>query len=885
MLKHFILALALLCALASPALSTDITVGSAELNNFNRTDIGNDATITGISATLTSTALTCSSCFPQSVVGLSGWRITIDSVDYTVAACLSRSSVTLTSAFQSATTTYSGTLRKFVLLRVYNTGTTFTPFGETTPIPVGSVGSQNFYKRVAASVQSDGSTNVLYLPQFTLPATTDGSPATSRWSAFLYTQGGAQISAYPGCVTSWRLSHETTPTSWSQICTFNLPPNPPPPEPLNYYTTTQIDARFPSCALNSLLYFETTGNVLHCLALSSEFAISNDTLSVTGSITRIQEEGSNLTQRSTLNFVGSSFTAADDAGNSRTNVTSDSDVDCLASLSSAGLFARTGSGTCAARTLQQPAAGITITNPAGTAGDPTFALADDLSALEALNANGFAARTGTSTWAVRTLTGTANEITVANGDGSGNPTFSLPAALTFSGKTITGGTFATPTINTPSIAGGTHTAITSLGIRSTGSGAFDLTLANTENLAAGRTLTLTTGDANRTLSLGGNLTTGGTLSTTGTFSSGGNFSTGSTFSTTGTFSSGGNFATGAAFTTTPANALTLTTTGATNVTLPTTGTLSTLAGSETLTNKTLTSPRIGTSILDTNGNELFLLTATASAVNELTYANAASGGAPTFSASGSGTDIDIGLTPKGSGKVEVGTPGGSPVAGIVGGPDATGTNIAGGALQLAAGLGTGTGAQANLCARFPLTTSSGTGQQSLSTTCFPMPALMWHQNANVTVANTLTETTLVSSSVVGTKTFQGGLARQDRIIHIYMIGTMTVAGGGDFAIRTRLGATLLAEITVSGVPNVTNAGWVYESFCRVSAVGSSGSTACDSTFTFADTTASNVMKRFVDGRAAASINFTTDLTLDVTGNWSTNNDSAISVKSYAAIEY
>ena len=49
----------------------------------------------------------------------------------------------------------------------------------------------------------------------------------------------------------------------------------------------------------------------------------------------------------------------------------------------------------------------------------------------------------------------------------------------------------------------------------------------------------------------------------------------------------------------------------------------TLTGTQTLTNKTLTAPKIGTSILDTNGNELFLLTATSSAVNQLTYANAA----------------------------------------------------------------------------------------------------------------------------------------------------------------------------------------------------------------------------------------------------------------------
>ena len=41
----------------------------------------------------------------------------------------------------------------------------------------------------------------------------------------------------------------------------------------------------------------------------------------------------------------------------------------------------------------------------------------------------------------------------------------------------------------------------------------------------------------------------------------------------------------------------------------------TLTGTQTLTNKTLTSPAIGTSILDTNGNQLALLTATGSAVN------------------------------------------------------------------------------------------------------------------------------------------------------------------------------------------------------------------------------------------------------------------------------
>ena len=81
----------------------------------------------------------------------------------------------------------------------------------------------------------------------------------------------------------------------------------------------------------------------------------------------------------------------------------------------------------------------------------------------------------------------------------------------------------------------------------------------------------------------------------------------------------------------------------------------TLTGTQTLTNKTLTSPKIGTSILDTNGNELALLTATGSAVNEFTIANAATGNDPTLSATGGDSNIDIAIKPKGTGETVFGT--------------------------------------------------------------------------------------------------------------------------------------------------------------------------------------------------------------------------------------
>ena len=77
----------------------------------------------------------------------------------------------------------------------------------------------------------------------------------------------------------------------------------------------------------------------------------------------------------------------------------------------------------------------------------------------------------------------------------------------------------------------------------------------------------------------------------------------------------------------------------------------TLTGTQTLTNKTLTSPKIGTSILDTGGNELALITATGTAVNEFTIANAAAGAGPTLSATGDEANIDINIIPKATGKI------------------------------------------------------------------------------------------------------------------------------------------------------------------------------------------------------------------------------------------
>ena len=93
------------------------------------------------------------------------------------------------------------------------------------------------------------------------------------------------------------------------------------------------------------------------------------------------------------------------------------------------------------------------------------------------------------------------------------------------------------------------------------------------------------------------------------------------------------------------------------LTLPA-GTVTT-AGTQTLTNKTLTSPIIGTSILDTNSNEVAKITATSSAVNEVTFVNAATGNNPSIDASGGDSNVGIALKTKGTGVIQAEDSGGN----------------------------------------------------------------------------------------------------------------------------------------------------------------------------------------------------------------------------------
>ena len=91
-------------------------------------------------------------------------------------------------------------------------------------------------------------------------------------------------------------------------------------------------------------------------------------------------------------------------------------------------------------------------------------------------------------------------------------------------------------------------------------------------------------------------------------------------------------------------------------------TVVTLAGSQTLTNKTLTSPTLTTpkfaddgAITDAAGNEQIKFQQTANAVNFVEITNSATGDGVKIGASGTDTNVNLILDPKGSGTVDVNT--------------------------------------------------------------------------------------------------------------------------------------------------------------------------------------------------------------------------------------
>jgi hypothetical protein len=246
-------------------------------------------------------------------------------------------------------------------------------------------------------------------------------------------------------------------------------------------------------------------------------------------------------------------------------------------------------------------------------------------------ANGVVVRTSAGVTVARTLAGTANRIVITNGTGvSGNPTFDIGSdVVTLTGtQSLTNKTLSVPTVADFTNAAHAHTnaagggQLNASNIFSAGTVPVARLPIMVGDAGAGGTAGLVpapvTGDATKFLR--GD-------ATWQTVSGGGGSPGGSDTQLQYNNASAFGGVSGA-------------TSDGTNVTF----------GSANLR---ATSPRLTTGILDSAGNPLFNFTATGSAVNSVSFANAAAGTSPAWTATGSDTDIGHWFTPKGAGSFRV----------------------------------------------------------------------------------------------------------------------------------------------------------------------------------------------------------------------------------------
>lgn len=219
----------------------------------------------------------------------------------------------------------------------------------------------------------------------------------------------------------------------------------------------------------------------------------------------IQDEGTPLTSRSNLNFVGSGVAVTDDSGNDATVVTingytDEQAQDAIGSMVDATLVyidgtplltrgAITGdisipqaSNTATLATVNSNVGSFGSATQVGTftvnakglitaAGNTSIQIAESqvtnlttdlaakqpldatLTALAAYNTNGLLTQTAADTFTGRTITGTSNRITVTNGNGvSGNPTIDISSSYVGQATITTLGTITTGVWNGTDIA-------------------------------------------------------------------------------------------------------------------------------------------------------------------------------------------------------------------------------------------------------------------------------------------------------------------------------------------------------------------------------------------------------------------------------------------------
>jgi len=361
-IRPFILSLLLTLLCAIPALATDITISSTTVSNWVGPTTGVElrgflsSTLTVPSGTplaFTANSTTDLLTVPgHSLVTGNAIYLTIGSGGvlptglsegvryYVISVSGNDISISLTAGGSAINFTSNGSGTIYVLTQT-------TSYPASTPTT--GVTAWRWTCTVSSSVVGGLTVYTLTIPSITIPATTNAvSGYGARWQFWFFKSTGTKIGEWSG-YSNLRIPTSAVSTSWDAIKIYNN--DTVAAADTSTYTKTEIDALLISCC-------------------------SGGGGGAGSSYVRVQEEGVDLTQRTTLNFVGSGFTAADNS--TRTNVTLDSDLNTISQLATQGVLVRSDSTNYFTRSVTGRLDQITVTNGNGVSGNIELKIPDVL---------------------------------------------------------------------------------------------------------------------------------------------------------------------------------------------------------------------------------------------------------------------------------------------------------------------------------------------------------------------------------------------------------------------------------------------------------------------------------------------------------------------------
>lgn len=539
--------------------------------------------------------------------------------------------------------------------------------------------------------------------------------------------------------------------------------------------------------------------------------------------------------------------------------------------------------------------------------------------------NGIMVRTALNTIVTRTITGTANQIIVTNGDGvSGNPTLATPQDI----ATTSSPTFANLTLSSGgllTINGAGTITVGNSGFLTYGTGAsWTAGTSSTLTMGSGSAIQTGTGVGNTLLFRAFDTDTGPAYTTFATLTAG----TTPTFSistvTVTNLTLGGDMAAGGFSINNVANVVGIN--GASHLRTGTTaGNTLTIDAFDTDTG-----PAYTTFVTYTAGTTPTMVigqtfqvnsTITGNANNVTLNLNAASGASDLTLGSTPGTIREIqtstvgtrdlvwrgtpdssagfaifeGATSAGAivrttgntnpvvfqvnsveqGRFETsqffyvgnGSTAASPAAGSISATGGSGTNVAGVNLNIIPGRGTGTGIPGLAGVQYPQITASGTSLQGL-TVIYPFTTVQETQvNDGTNVSNTTAETTILGTVDAGSLTVPAGSTRVGRMYWLVLGGPVTTTGTPTLTLRAYLGATVIASTGAVTMQNNTGGRWTMTIPYGIRSTGAAGTVAINTLiFDYCATNGGGVFRGF--GAGAAGIDQTVNQAFNVTAQWS-----------------